>query len=81
MRQRRHALSGALYDVQDDGNVHVTARDGISGVFTPDGVWLSGELRSCDAHLAGWLAGPQVPSGRLPRFLDTSSASTQKVNA
>jgi nitrite reductase/ring-hydroxylating ferredoxin subunit len=34
MRQRKHALSGAVYDVRDDGNLTVTARDGRVGVLT-----------------------------------------------
>ena len=62
MRQRRHALSGAIYDVRDDGNLAVTARDGTSGVFTPDGRWVSGDLHHADPHLCGWLAGPQLPA-------------------
>ena len=77
MRQRRHALSGALYDVRDDGNVDVTSRHGQTGTFTPDGVWIEGELRHADPHLCGWLAGPQLPPrlAVLPRFRSTESAS------
>jgi hypothetical protein len=74
MRQRRHALSGALYEVCDDGSVRVVARDGTEGRFTSDGEWLSGDLRHCDPHLTGWLAGPQLASrtATLPRFRDTT---------
>jgi hypothetical protein len=76
MRQRRHALSGALYDVQDDGTILVTDRHGVSGRFSADGVWLSGDLHHCDPHLCGWLAGPQLPPRMavLPRFRSTESA-------
>ena len=75
MRQRRHALSGALYDVRDDGNVDVTSRHGETGTFTPNGEWISGELRHADPHLCGWLAGPQLPPrlAVLPRFRPTTS--------
>lgn len=75
MRSREHALSRATYDVLDDGNVLVTAKDGTTGTFTPDGEWLEGELRQCDPHLAGWLAGPQLPPrlSVLPRFRETGS--------
>ena len=75
MRRRRHALSKAIYDVRDDGNVEVTSRDGAVGVFTPNGEWLSGELRHADPHLCGWLAGPQLSphDAVLPRFRDTSA--------
>jgi hypothetical protein len=83
MRQRRHALSGALYDVRDDGNVEVTSRDGESGIFTPDGEWISGELRHADPHLCGWLAGPQLPPrlAVLPRFRSTDAASAATTTA
>jgi hypothetical protein len=56
MHQRRHPLSGALYDVRHDGLVQVDDR-GTTGVFTAEGDWVSGELRHADAHLCGWLAG------------------------
>jgi hypothetical protein len=70
-------LSGALYDVRDDGNVDVTSRDGVNGIFTPDGEWVSGDLRHADPHLCGWLAGPQLPSrlAVLPRFRSTVTSS------
>lgn len=75
MRTREHALSRATYDVLEDGNVLVTAKDGTTGRFTPDGEWIEGDLRQCDPHLAGWLAGPQLPPrlSVLPRFRETGS--------
>ena len=74
MRTRRHALSRALYDVRDDGNLDVTAPDGTTGVFTPSGEWVEGDLRHADPHLCGWLAGPQLESrlAVLPRFRQTA---------
>jgi hypothetical protein len=76
MRQRKHALSGAVYDVLDDGNLTVTVRDGRVGVFTSDGRWVSGDVYHADPHLCGWLAGPQLPPrlAVLPRFRQTESA-------
>jgi hypothetical protein len=73
MRRRRHALSGAIYEVRDDGNVDVVAKDGTAGVFTPTAVWIEGDLRHADPHLCGWLAGPQLPPrlAVLPRFRTT----------
>lgn len=78
MRQRKHALSGALYDVLEDGTVSVTSRHGANGIFTPDGRWISGELTYADPHLCMWLAGPQLPPrlAVLPRFRQTESAAT-----
>lgn len=61
MRKRRHPLSGAVYEVDEHGLVHVD-QDGTKGVFTADGDWVRGELRHVDAHLCGWLAGRQVPA-------------------
>jgi hypothetical protein len=83
MRQRRHALSGALYDVRDDGCVDVTARDGTVGTFTADGQWVRGELRHADPHLCGWLAGPQLPPrlAVLPRFRTTQSSTSENGDA
>jgi hypothetical protein len=82
MRQRKHALSGAIYDVRHDGCVEVTARDGTCGTFTADGQWVSGELRHADPHLCGWLAGPQLPPrlAVLPRFRSTESSSTDSTD-
>ncbi len=61
MRRRQHPLSGAVYEVRDDGLVEVTAPDGTTGLFTSDGDWVSGELTHADPHLCLWLAGPQLP--------------------
>ncbi len=76
MTRRKHPLSGAEYDVLDDGTVRVTAKDGTTGVFTADGDWLGGDLHHADPHLCGWLAGPQLPPAHqvLPRFRSTDAA-------
>ena len=61
MRKRRHALSGALYEVGADGNVYVE-KDGRRGVFTPRGQYLSGDLysrRPAHVPVAGGAAGPR----------------------
>jgi len=62
MRTRRHPLSGAIYDVREDGLVDVSD-GGLTGVFTNEGVWVEGKLRRVDPQLCGWLAGPQLPPG------------------
>ena len=61
MRKRRHPLSGAIYEVDPDGTVRVDDH-GVAGVFTPEGDWVSGELRHADPHLCSWLAGRQLPA-------------------
>ena len=62
MNKRRHPLSGAIYEVGVDGNVNVDS-DGVRGVFSPRGEYISGELTQVDPELCLWLAGPQVPGG------------------
>ena len=42
MRTIRHPLSGAAYDLQDDGTVKVVAKDGSVGIFDKHGNWQSG---------------------------------------
>ncbi len=64
MYGKRHPLSGGTYELQEDGNVLVVARDGTSGVFTADGAWIEGELRFADPHLCGWVAGPRIGDSR-----------------
>ena len=56
----RHPLSGAIHDIQDDGCVLVTNKDGRSGKFTEGGVWLEGDLGESDPHMCQWLAGRQL---------------------
>ncbi len=60
--KRRHPLTGALYELQEDGQVKVVARGGDEGIFTAQGVWIKGTLTHADPHLCLWLAGPQLPS-------------------
>jgi hypothetical protein len=59
-----HPFTRALYEQDGAGNVRVT-HHGLTGIFSPDGRWLNGELRECDPQLAGWVAGPQLGSARL----------------
>ncbi len=62
MRRRKHPLSGAMYEVDAEGLVHVD-QGGVTGVFTADGEWVSGDLHHVDPQLCGWLAGRQLPAG------------------
>ena len=71
MRRRQHALSGAIYDVRADGDLDVTARDGTTGVVTPNGDRVDGELHRADPHPCRWSAGPQLPPRPL---LDRTAA-------
>ncbi len=54
----KHAYSGFVYETMDDGNVSVDdPNSGHSGVFTPDAVWISGDLKYGDHHLIGHVGG------------------------
>ena len=64
MRGIVHPFTKALYEQDGSGNILVTRGDR-SGLFGPDGKWISGELRECDPQLCGWVAGPQTSSYRL----------------
>jgi hypothetical protein len=57
MRTIRHPLSGATYDLLEDGTVRVEARDGAVGIFDPRGNWISGEHKHADPHLCLWIGG------------------------
>ncbi len=82
----RHPLSGAIYTLQDDGNVRVE-QDGKSGVFDPDGAWQSGEIRDGDKHFIGWIGSPQLDSrgvlgsGRAGPAPETPAQRTTQLNA
>ncbi len=82
MRKRRHPLSGAMYEVDDQGMVHVDD-GGAKGVFTADGDWVSGALHHADAHLCGWLAGRQVPAGlaRNPKDMHPDAVKAATTGA
>jgi hypothetical protein len=55
MRQIRHPLSGAIYELDDEGQI-VVSRDGVDGRFTAEGRWLSGAVRTADPELCRWIA-------------------------
>ena len=62
MRTIRHPLSGATYDLLEDGTVKVTSRDGREGLFDHHGRWLSGDNKHADPHLCLWIGGRELPN-------------------
>jgi hypothetical protein len=72
MRTIKHPLSGATYDLTDAGTIEVS-KNGRTGEFTAQGVWLSGELRQADPHLCLWIAGKQLPN----RFQQAAEALSE----
>ncbi len=70
MRTIKHPLSGAVYDLDVNGNIQVAAADGRQGVFDAHGVWISGDLRQADPHLCLWIGGRGLPN----RFQQAATA-------
>jgi hypothetical protein len=62
MKDIRHPLSGAVYGREANGLVRVD-HNGKVGWFRPDGMWVSGEIRSADPHLCCWVGGKDLPPG------------------
>ena len=77
----RHPFSHALYERDGAGNILVTATsaDGSQrwGRFGPDGRWIEGEIRECDMHLCGWVAGPIIGNHRM---VDTPSPPADQAS-
>jgi hypothetical protein len=61
MRAIRHPLSGAIYDLQNDGTIRVE-KDGKAGIFRADGTYVSGEIFFADPQLCVWIGGRELPS-------------------
>ncbi len=79
MRTITHPLSGATYDLTDDGNIAVT-KDGQSGTFNRHGQWLAGTIRHADPHLCLWIAGETLgPSTGAPPASAQSPADRRSV--
>lgn len=74
MRTIKHPLSGALYDLTEDGHVQVS-KDGRTGRFTSDGTWVDGELRQADPHLCVWIGGRAAGANRFQQAAAAVSSS------
>ena len=57
MRRLRHPMTGATYELQDDGLVRVEASDGRVGLFDKEGRWQAGDLRFADPHVCDFVGG------------------------
>ena len=61
-RKLRLPQGAATYEIDTDGLVLVTSREGVTGRFTDQGEWVEGELKHCDPHVCVWVGGPQLMS-------------------
>ena len=58
-RQLKHALTGVIYELTEDGNV-LLSKDGTSALYDPEGRYISGEIRDVDPELCRWVGlGPR----------------------
>ncbi len=57
----RHALTGHVYEMCDDGTVHVTNHKGEVSRFDTDGVYIDGPMTHCDPNMVNWIGGHQLP--------------------
>lgn len=65
VRKLKHPLSGAIYEEAGEDRVQVTDRAGVVGVFTGDGKWIEGDLRSADPEVCRWVRSGGHPSPRI----------------
>jgi len=66
MAMIRHPLSGAEYHRLDNNKVRVVGRNGVDGVFTRAGDWVSGEKRSADPGMCRYVAAARWKSSPPP---------------
>ena len=72
MRTIEHPLSGALYDLCEDGTIQVVTRTKLTGIFDKTGRWLSGEVRQADPQMCLWIGGAELTN----RFQQAAQAVT-----
>lgn len=60
----KHPFSGAIYELQSDGNVLIRDKDK-QGLFKRDGRWISGELREADPQMCVWISNQPPPADEL----------------
>lgn len=66
-------MTGDLYE-WIDGCVRVE-RDGVWGLFSVDGRWIDGELRSADPHMCIWIGAGPAYEGNVNSIFDAPKES------
>tara|TARA_Y100001935_G_C17069860_1_gene391002 strand:- start:101 stop:349 length:249 start_codon:yes stop_codon:yes gene_type:complete len=54
----------SLYELTEDGTIKIS-RDGKTGFFTGEGIYISGEIRSADPQLCNWITNVPNPETQL----------------
>ena len=52
------------YELLDDGTIKLTRGKGL-GIFTAEGVYLSGDIRESDPQICNWVSNVPDPSSQL----------------
>jgi hypothetical protein len=78
VRKVQHPLNGWVYEALEDGTVQVTTPKGVTGNFTEDAGWLSGELTDANPHLCLWVGGKQLPEQATAAMQDPKAVGRIK---
>jgi len=57
-----HPATKQVFTLQGDGTIEVRDPSGISGIFTRDGAWVSGELRFAELVMLEFVGGTYQPT-------------------
>ncbi len=81
----RHSLTGHIYELGDDGLVHVTNhRDEVSK-FKADGTWIEGPMTQVDTNMCNWIGGKQLPDSNVIPLMqpptDTGNQTVRQIMA
>ena len=56
----------SLYQLDDDGNIRITRGNAV-GVFTTEGIHISGEIKQADPQLCVWIGNNPDPETAFQR--------------
>jgi hypothetical protein len=54
----------SLYELTEDGNVRVSNGNSV-GIFTGEGIHISGDIREADPQLCNWITNNPAPDTQL----------------
>ncbi len=56
----------SLYQLDDDGNIRITNGNRV-GIFTTEGIWISGDIKQADPQLCVWVGNNPDPATAFQR--------------
>lgn len=63
--RQRHALTGHIYELMDDGLVHITNAKGEVSKFHANGIWVEGPMTHADSNMLNWIGGEHLPDSNV----------------